>query len=96
MPLRPVGTPARIDPGGAIVLLRVLVAVKNRHNVFLPVALALFGRLNVLFHGYAVAGREDLALRAAYAKAGRDSQKIRHLLMSPGNTTRILQGEMFT
>ncbi|KWN84010.1 hypothetical protein WM24_17540 [Burkholderia ubonensis] len=77
-------------------LLRVLVAVKNRHNVFLPVALALFGGLNVLFHGYAVAGREDLALRATYAKAGRDSQKIRHLLMSPGNTTRILQCEMFT
>nr|WP_269768370.1 NnrS family protein [Burkholderia ubonensis] len=57
-------------PLTAIVLLRVLVAVKNRHNVFLPVALALFGGLNVLFHGYAMAGREDLALRAAYAATG--------------------------
>ncbi|KVD23539.1 hypothetical protein WJ47_13195 [Burkholderia ubonensis] len=32
--------------------------------------LALFGGLNVLFHGYAMAGREDLALRAAYAATG--------------------------
>lgn len=54
----------------AVVLLRVLVAAKNRHNIFLPVALALFGLLNALFHWYAWEGRFDLALRVAYATTG--------------------------
>jgi uncharacterized protein involved in response to NO len=54
-------------PVTAIVLLRVLISVKNRHNVFLPVALVLFGGLNVVFHAAVLTGREDLALRAAYA-----------------------------
>jgi uncharacterized protein involved in response to NO len=54
----------------AAVLLRVLVAAKNRHNIFLPVALALFGALNALFHWYAWEGRADLALRVAYAATG--------------------------
>ncbi|TCW75991.1 NnrS family protein [Burkholderia sp. SRS-46] len=57
-------------PVTAIVLLRVLLSAKNRHNVFLPVALALFGGLNALFHGYAITGRVDLALRSAYAATG--------------------------
>ncbi|MBN3791855.1 NnrS family protein [Burkholderia sp. Ac-20353] len=57
-------------PVTAIVLLRVLLSVKNRHNVFLPVALLLFGGLNALFHWYAMTGREDLALRTAYAATG--------------------------
>lgn len=54
----------------AVVLLRVLLAAKNRHNVFLPVALALFGLLNALFHWFVWEGRADLALRAAYAATG--------------------------
>ncbi|MGU7780945.1 NnrS family protein [Burkholderia sp. PU8-34] len=57
-------------PVTAVVLLRVLISVKNRHNVFLPVALALFGGLNALFHGYAATDRVDLALRTAYAATG--------------------------
>ena len=54
----------------ALVLLRVLIAAKNRHNIFLRVALALFGLLNALFHWYAWEGRFDLALRVAYATTG--------------------------
>jgi uncharacterized protein involved in response to NO len=54
----------------AVVLLRVLIAAKNRHNIFLPVALGLFGLLNALFHWYAWEGRFDLALRVAYATTG--------------------------
>lgn len=57
-------------PVTAIVLLRVLISAKNRHNVFLPVALALFGGLNALFHWSVITGREELALRAAYAATG--------------------------
>lgn len=57
-------------PIAAVVLLRVLVAAKNRRNIFLPVALALFGVLNALFHWYAWEGRVDLALRVAYATTG--------------------------
>lgn len=57
-------------PIAAVVLLRVLIAAKNRHNVFLPVALALLGVLNALFHWYAWQGRVDLALRSAYATTG--------------------------
>ncbi|MGU7772172.1 NnrS family protein [Burkholderia sp. MR1-5-21] len=57
-------------PITAIVLLRVLISVKNRHNVFLPVALALFGGLNALFHLYVATDRVDLALRTAYAATG--------------------------
>ncbi|HDR9046199.1 TPA: NnrS family protein [Burkholderia vietnamiensis] len=57
-------------PVTAAVLLRVLLAAKNRHNVFLPVALLLFGALNVLFHVAVTTGRADLALRAAYAATG--------------------------
>ena len=54
----------------AALLLRVLIAAKNRHNIFLPLALALFGALNALFHWYAWEGRADLALRVAYAATG--------------------------
>lgn len=54
----------------ALVLLRVLIAAQNRHNIFLPVALALFGLLNALFHWFAWTGRVDLALRVAYATTG--------------------------
>lgn len=57
-------------PIAAIVLLRVLIAAKNRHNIFLPVALALYGLLDVLFHWYVWQGRIDLALRVAYATTG--------------------------
>jgi uncharacterized protein involved in response to NO len=54
----------------AALLLRVLISAKNRHNIFLPVALALFGLLNALFHWYAWEDRADLALRVAYAATG--------------------------
>lgn len=54
----------------AVVLLRVLIAAKNRHNIFLPVALGLYGLLDALFHWYAWDGRGDLALRVAYATTG--------------------------
>ncbi|RQR33380.1 NnrS family protein [Burkholderia sp. Bp9143] len=57
-------------PVTAVVLLRVLISAKNRHNVFLPVALLLFGALNVLFHAAVMTGRADLALRTAYAATG--------------------------
>lgn len=57
-------------PIAAIVLLRVLIAAKNRHNIFLPVALALYGLLDALFHWYVWEGRIDLALRVAYATTG--------------------------
>lgn len=57
-------------PIAAIVLLRVLIAAKNRHNIFLPVALALYGLLDALFHWYVLEGRIDLALRVAYAATG--------------------------
>jgi uncharacterized protein involved in response to NO len=54
----------------AIVLLRVLITARNRHNIFLPVALGLFGLLNVGFHWWAWHGRLDLSMRAAYAAIG--------------------------
>jgi uncharacterized protein involved in response to NO len=57
-------------PIAAVVLLRVLIAARNRHNIFLPVALALYGLLDALFLWYAGHGRLDLALRVAYAATG--------------------------
>jgi uncharacterized protein involved in response to NO len=54
----------------ALVLLRVLIAARNRRNLFLPVALGLFGVLNALFHWWSSQGRGDLALRDAYAALG--------------------------
>lgn len=54
----------------AVILLRVLIAAQNRHNIFLPVALGLFGLLNALFHWWAWTGRPDLSLRTAYAATG--------------------------
>lgn len=57
-------------PVSAIVLLRVLVHSKNRHNIFLPIALALLATANVAFHITAAIGRADLALRSAYIAVG--------------------------
>jgi uncharacterized protein involved in response to NO len=57
-------------PVVAVVLLRVLKAAGNRRNMFLAVALALLGALNMLFHWWAWNDRADLALRAAYAATG--------------------------
>lgn len=54
----------------AVVLARVLVSARNRHNIFLPIALGLLGLLNLLFHVWAWQGRFDLALRTAYAATG--------------------------
>ncbi|RQH02129.1 NnrS family protein [Paraburkholderia dinghuensis] len=57
-------------PVCAIVLLRVLVHAKNRHNVFLPIALALLATTNLVFHLAAASGRADLAVRSAYVAVG--------------------------
>jgi uncharacterized protein involved in response to NO len=57
-------------PISAVVLLRVLIAAKNKRNVFLAAALGIYGLLNALFHWYAWEGRIDLALRVAYATTG--------------------------
>ncbi|WP_435530746.1 NnrS family protein [Paraburkholderia fungorum] len=57
-------------PVVAIALLRVLITARNRHNIFLPVALGMFGLLNVCFHWWVWQGRPDLAIRASYAAIG--------------------------
>ncbi len=57
-------------PITAVILLRVLLAARNHRNVFLTVALFLFGVLNMFFHWWAAHGRFDLALQAAYAAVG--------------------------
>ncbi|OLL32091.1 NnrS family protein [Burkholderia sp. SRS-W-2-2016] len=57
-------------PVTGLVLLRILIAARNRHNIFLPVALGLFGLLNGLFHWWALHQQPELALRAAYAAVG--------------------------
>lgn len=53
-----------------IVLLRVLIPARNRHNIFVPVVLGMLGLLNVLFHAWLLQGRADLALRSADAAVG--------------------------
>jgi len=53
-----------------IVLLRVLIPARNRHNIFVPVVLGMLGFLNVLFHASVLQGRADLALRSADAAIG--------------------------
>lgn len=53
-----------------VVLLRVLISARNRHNIFVPVALGLLGLLNVLFHAWVLQGRADLALHSADAAVG--------------------------
>jgi uncharacterized protein involved in response to NO len=58
-------------PVVAIVLLRVLITARNRHNIFLPVALGLFGLLNVCFHWWAWQGRADLASGRNYGRHRR-------------------------
>ncbi|MBB5414184.1 uncharacterized protein involved in response to NO [Paraburkholderia atlantica] len=57
-------------PVVALVLLRVLLKAKNRHNVFLPVALGMLALLNVLFHVWATHGHGDWALRSAWLAVG--------------------------
>jgi len=53
-----------------IVLLRVLIPARNRHNIFVPVVLGMLGLLNILFHAWVLHGRVDLALRSADAAVG--------------------------
>ena len=53
-----------------IVLLRVLIQARNRHNIFVPVVLGMLGLLNVLFHVWALRGRAEMSLRAADAAVG--------------------------
>jgi uncharacterized protein involved in response to NO len=57
-------------PVSALVLLRVLVHSKNRHNIFLPIALGLLAISNLVFHLAAANGRADIALRSAYVAVG--------------------------
>ncbi|MGY6258059.1 NnrS family protein [Paraburkholderia caledonica] len=53
-----------------MVLLRVLVPARNRHNIFVPVVLGTLGLMNILFHAWVLQGRPDLALRSADAAVG--------------------------
>ncbi|MBJ9696820.1 NnrS family protein [Burkholderia cenocepacia] len=53
-----------------IVLLRVLIPARNRHNIFVPVVLGMLGLLDILFHAWVLQGRADLALRSADAAVG--------------------------
>jgi uncharacterized protein involved in response to NO len=57
-------------PVCALVLLRVLIHAKNRHNIFLPVALGLLAALNVVFHLSMLHARADWALSSAYLAVG--------------------------
>lgn len=57
-------------PVVALMLLRVLLRAKNRHNIFLPVALGLLAVLNLLFHLWAANGHADWALRTAFVAVG--------------------------
>jgi uncharacterized protein involved in response to NO len=53
-----------------IVLLRVLISARNRHNIFVPVLMGMLGLLDILFHVWVLRGRADLALRSADAAVG--------------------------
>jgi uncharacterized protein involved in response to NO len=53
-----------------VVLFRVLMAARNRHNIFVPVMLGMLGALNILFHVWVLQGRADLALQSANAAVG--------------------------
>ncbi|WP_410452447.1 NnrS family protein [Paraburkholderia sp. UCT31] len=68
----PVGVVVNVAflPVVALVLLRVLLQAKNRHNVFLPVAVGLLALLNALFHVRATHGHGDRALRSAWLAVG--------------------------
>jgi len=55
-------------PVCAIILLRVLVRVNNRHNVFLPIA--LLAATNLVFHWSALIGSVEWALRSLYVAVG--------------------------
>ena len=57
-------------PVCALVLLRVLLPAKNRHNVFLPIALSLLAVTNLVFLLSAASGHVDWALRSAYVAVG--------------------------
>ena len=57
-------------PVVAIVLLRVLLKAKNRHNIFLPAAVILLATLNLLFHIWASHGHGDWALRTGWLAVG--------------------------
>ncbi|MCG5072587.1 NnrS family protein [Paraburkholderia tagetis] len=57
-------------PVCALVLLRVLVHAKNRHNVFLPVALGLLALTNLVFHLAAITEHPNWALHSAYVAVG--------------------------
>ena len=57
-------------PVCAVILLRVLVRVNNRHNIFLPIAIALLAATNLAFHWSALTGNIESALRSLYVAVG--------------------------
>jgi uncharacterized protein involved in response to NO len=57
-------------PVVALVLLRVLLTAKNRHNVLLPLALGLLALLNIVFHVWATHGHGDWAVRGGWLAVG--------------------------
>ncbi|KGR98408.1 NnrS family protein [Burkholderia sp. ABCPW 111] len=57
-------------PAIAYALIRALIGAKNRHGIFLPVALGMLAALNALFHLWIRLGHADWALRCADLAAG--------------------------
>ncbi|AIO67834.1 NnrS family protein [Burkholderia oklahomensis] len=57
-------------PAVAYALVRALVGAKNRHGIFLPVALGMLAVLNALFHLWVRQGHAAWALRCADLAAG--------------------------
>lgn len=57
-------------PAIAYALVRALIGAKNRHGIFLPVALGMLAALNALFHLWIRQGHADWALRCVDLAAG--------------------------
>ncbi|ABC37661.1 NnrS family protein [Burkholderia thailandensis] len=57
-------------PAIAYALVRALIGAKNRHGIFLPIALGMLAALNALFHLWVRQGHADWALRCVDLAAG--------------------------
>ncbi|KVN05412.1 MULTISPECIES: NnrS family protein [unclassified Burkholderia] len=57
-------------PAIAYALVRALIGARNRHGIFLPVALGMLAVLNALFHLWLRQGHADWALRCVELAAG--------------------------
>lgn len=57
-------------PTVSYTLVRVLIGAKNRHGIFLPIALGMLAVLNALFHFWVRQGNAASALRCADLAAG--------------------------